>query len=199
MVDFDTLKEHKQKHNATYNVIVGGKFTRNRLVRRAEEHGVALIDVDLLETIVKKHFETPITMDAFRKLFMQKGIVDISVIDNDTDVLKRDGIIINLIMSCLLKESADEITEGILSVREIYRTVRDSDMISSPPTLDEIEIVLEFLASSVIKGVGKSKDGYYAISSLGEISQRLMYYSRCCDTVRKSCNSATEALLLKTS
>lgn len=180
LVDFDTLKEHKQKHGANYNIIVGGKFSQNRLAKRAEEHGVALIDVDALEIIIKKHFDTPLTMGAFRALFMQRGIVDISVLDKEIDSLNRVGIIINLVMKCLLNESADEVTKGILSVREIYRTVRDSDEISESLLLGEIEKVLEFLSSPIINGVGKSKDGYCANSSLEEIGQKFTYYSKYC-------------------
>lgn len=115
-------------------------------------------------------------------LFMQRGIVDISVLDKEIDSLNRFGIIINLVMKCLLNESADEVTKGILSVREIYRTVRDSDEISGSLVLDEIEKVLDFLSSPMINGVGKSKDGYCAVSSLEEIGQRFTYYSKCCKT-----------------
>ena len=83
-------------------------------------------------------------------------------------------------MKCLLNESADEVTKGILSVREIYRTVRDSDEISESLLLGEIEKVLEFLSSPIINGVGKSKDGYCANSSLEEIGQKFTYYSKYC-------------------
>src|SRR5699024_8431064 len=55
LIDFDTLKEHKQKYNADYIVVVGIKFDNGRVVKRANEHEVALLDVDALADLLKNH------------------------------------------------------------------------------------------------------------------------------------------------
>ena len=47
-------------------------------------------------------------------------------------------------MGCLVNESKDEVTEGILTSREIYRTVRDDERFSINPNLDEIEDILHY-------------------------------------------------------
>ena len=49
LVDFDTLEEHRRKHKADFSAVVGGSFQNERLIKRAIEHNVVLIDIDTLE------------------------------------------------------------------------------------------------------------------------------------------------------
>lgn len=52
-------------------------------------------------------------------------------------------LMVDAIVGCLVNESKDEVTEGILTSREIYRTVRDDERFSINPNLDEIEDILK--------------------------------------------------------
>ena len=60
LVDFDTLEEHRRRHKADFSAVVGGSFQNERLIKRAIEHNVVLIDIDTLETLIRNHLEVPI-------------------------------------------------------------------------------------------------------------------------------------------
>lgn len=179
VIDFDTIKEHKKKHSADYNVIVGPSFHGNRVIERAKEHDVLLLNIDDLEYIVIQNNKVPLNFNTYRKLFNQTGIADITVLDKDRDIVEKNGILIQAIMDCLIEESDDEFTEGILTERDIYRSLRNSNKIKDLNP-NEIQLMLEFLASPLIGCVAHSKDGYYAIESLKNISKKLEFYSRSC-------------------
>lgn len=83
------------------------------------------------------------------------------------------------IMDCLIEESGDEYTEGILTERDLYRTLRKHEKLKYI-TPNEIQIMLEFLSSPLIGCLEHTKDGYYAIESLPNISKKLEFYSKSC-------------------
>ena len=61
MIDFDTLKEHRKLHHADYSAIVGCSFRGERLFNRCREHKVALLDVDIMEQMIRNQAEIPLT------------------------------------------------------------------------------------------------------------------------------------------
>ena len=174
------MKDHRKLHHADYSAIVGCSFRGERLLNRCKEHKVALIDVDTLEQLIRNQVEIPLTGEDYKKIFEQTGIVDISVLDEARNRTERYGLLVDAIVGCLVNESKDEVTEGILTSREIYRTVRDDERFSINPNLDEIEDILKFLASPLIGCVGKNKDGYYAIGSLNEVANKFQFYAKSC-------------------
>lgn len=180
LVDFDTLIEHKNKHNATYSAIVGGKFQNDRLIRRAIEHNVVLIDVDSLETLILKQKEVPISVSAYRKIFEKPGIVDISLLEEERKRVIRYGKLLHAVMDCLVDESDDPVTQGLLQDRDIYRTLRKNTDFEHIPTIEEISNMLEFMSSPLIGCVGKTRDGYYAVGSVSDASKIFDFYSKAC-------------------
>lgn len=179
LIDFDTIKEHKQKHSADYNVIIGANFQGERLIERAKEHKVLLLDIDKLETIIRESKEIPLNFDSYKKLFEQNGIANIDVLDEDKEKVRKQGILMQAIMDCLIEESDDEFTEGILTERDIYRSLRNLEKLKNV-TPSEIQQMLEFLSSPLIGCISRSKDGYFAIESLNNISKKFEYYSNAC-------------------
>ena len=179
LIDFDTIKEHKKKHTSDYNVIVGTNFQGERLIERAKEHKVLLLDVDKLEAIVRDSIEIPLKFDSYRKLFEQTGIANINVLDEDRENIRRQGLLMQAIMDCLIEESDDAFTEGILTERDIYRSLRNIEELKNINP-SEIQLMLEFLSSPLIGCVAHSKEGYYAIESLNNISKKLEFYSKAC-------------------
>jgi len=179
LIDFDTIKEHKKKHSADYNVIVGAAFQGERLVERAKEHGVLLLDINKLESIIKDNIKIPLSFDSYKKLFEQKGLANINILDKDRGIVKRQGLLMQAIMDCLIEESEDEFTEGILTERDIYRSLRNIENLEQINPI-EIQQMLEFLSSPLIGCVCHSKDGYYAIESLNNISKKFEFYSKSC-------------------
>lgn len=180
IIDFDTLQEHRRLHNATYTAIVGCAFQGERLIKRAKEHKVALIDIDNLEQMIRNHAGIPLTSEDYKKIFEQTGIVDIKVLEEPRKRIERYGLLADAIMSCLVNESTDAVTEGILSVRELYRSLRDDVRFEVSPTMEEIEDMLGLISSPLINCVGKTKDGYYAIGSLQEAGNKFQFYARAC-------------------
>lgn len=180
LVDFDTLEEHKRKHKANYSAVVGGNFQSERLIKRAIEHKVVLIDIDTLETLIRNHSDVPIQVTAYRKLFENPGIANVSCLEEEREKIKRYGQLLHAVMDCLIAEREDEVTQGILQERDIYRSLRINDNFSCAPTIDEISAMLQFLASPLIGCVEKLKEGYSAIGTLEDAAQKFDFYSRMC-------------------
>lgn len=179
-IDFDTLKEHRRLHDAQYTVVAGCSFQGERLVKRAKEHKVLLMDVDNLEQLIRNHAEIPLTSEDYRRIFEQSGLVSIKVLEEARKRIRRYGMLVDAIMTCLVRESTDEVTEGILSVKELYRSLRDDKRFENNPTLSEIEDMLGLISSPLINCVGKTKEGYYAIGSLEEAGNKFRFYARAC-------------------
>lgn len=180
LINFDTLDEHRKKHHADYSVVVGGAFQNERLIKRAEEHRVSLLDVDSLEKLIRAQMEVPIKVVAYSKIFKKPGIADVSVIDEERQSVIRYGTLMRSVMNCMINESEDPITEGVLLERDIYRSLRDSFKGEALPTIDDISDMLRFLASPLIGCVGKTKEGYFAIGSLADAVKKFEFYSKCC-------------------
>ncbi len=179
-VDFDTLEEHRKKHNADYSMVVGCAFQNERLIKRAKEHGVVLLNVDDFETLIRKHLEVPIKLSLYRKLFEKAGIADISLVNDDRQYIIYLGNLMRAVMSCLIAESEDPETEGFLFERDIYRSLRDNRELDNPPTMEAISNMLQFLTSPLVGCVEKTKDGYYATGSLSDAARKFAFYSRNC-------------------
>ena len=179
LVDFDTLLEHKRKHNSNYMAIVGRDFNE-RLIKRAEEHNVALFDLESLEQLLLLHKKTPLKTTQYRKIFEQSGNVDLSVLTKDINDKEHTGTLITEIMSILINECGDPITKGRLTVRDLYMSLRGISVFSSTPNTDEIKTVLDFLVSPIVGCVLKERDYYYAAGSLKDLSQALRYLEEKC-------------------
>ena len=98
--------------------------------------------------------------------------------------LTRSAVLLRAVMSCLVSQSDDEVTDGMLSAREIYVLLKAEypDLLLS---FDEIDSMLAFLSSPVVNCVGRAKSEYYAIGSLNEASNKLRFYANVCSMVDK--------------
>src|SRR5690606_39089796 len=179
-INFDTIVEHKKKHVADYSLIVGREFQGERLLERATKHNVALLNIEMLEYLIKMHIEVPLKSESYRKIFSQKGLIDIGHLENDRLKIIRDGILLQSLMQCLSEESEDSLTEGIMQPREIYLLLKHKSEIQPSPSLEEIKQMLDFLSSPLIGCVGITKEGYYAIGSLFDAAQKFEFYLKAC-------------------
>lgn len=59
-VNFDALKEHKEKHGADFSVIIGKSFHGERLKKFAKNNDVLLMDLDIIDTLIKRHKVYPL-------------------------------------------------------------------------------------------------------------------------------------------
>ncbi len=153
------------------------------MIKRAIDHNVALIDIDILEELIEKHIEIPLMVSTYRKIFEQKGIVDVSALEEERNKIVRYGSLMKSVMECLLIESKDEITKGLLQERDLYRSLRDNDDFENGIELSEISAMLAFLSSPLVGCLGKEKDNYYAIGSLEDAAKKFDFYTRACSYV----------------
>lgn len=179
-INFDTIIDHRKKHNADFSVIVGREFQGERLIKRASKHNVALINIEVLEYLIKMHIEVPLKSDSYRKIFEQKGIVNVDPIAIDRHKIIRDGNLLQKLMKCISEESDDPYTEGIMQPREIYLLLKNKVELKPSPSIEEIKQMLDFLASPLIGCIGVGKEGYYAIGSLTDAAQKFEFYLKAC-------------------
>jgi predicted transcriptional regulator len=179
-INFDTLVDHRKKHNADFSVVVGREFQGERLIERAIKHGVALLDIEKLESLIKMHREVPLKSDSYKKIFVQKGIVNTQVIEEDRSRIIRDGKLLQIIMKCLFEESEDPVTEGIMQPREIYLILKNQIKLKPLPSIEEITQMLEFLSSPLIGCIDSTKEGYFALGSLTDAAQKFDFYLKAC-------------------
>lgn len=121
-----------------------------------------------------------IKLSLYRKIFEKAGIADISLVDDDRQDIVYFGKLMRAVVSCLIAESEDTETEGFLFERDIYRSLRDSNKLNNPPTMEAISNMLQFLSSPLVGCVEKTKDGYYATGSLSDVARKFAFYSRNC-------------------
>ncbi|MGG0593529.1 hypothetical protein ABEY80_27310 [Priestia megaterium] len=179
-IDFDTIIEHKNKHETNYAAIVSINFQGDRVVDRAINRGVALIDVDSLEKLIRWHVEVPLKSDSYKKIFEQNGLVNLKVLEEDRNKIIREGLLLQAIIKCLSDQSSDSFTKGIVQEREIYLLLKYDQRFDIAPDLEEITSMLAFLSSPLIGCVGKAKEGYYAIGSLQDAAQKFDFYLKAC-------------------
>ncbi|GAA3286687.1 hypothetical protein GCM10020260_21890 [Nesterenkonia halobia] len=163
-VSFDTLAEHKDKHEADYVVLVGPGFDSGRVRPRAEQHGVRLLSASDLGQLIRRHERSPLSASEF-----------ISLVDPDSNAGKsleavwvqaeRRRELFAQIVAVLAQEAreADEVTKGALSPEQLYLIVRDE--LDPRPTTDDIGDVLKLLEHPLIGSVRRSTEGGSRVSS----------------------------------
>ena len=83
-------------------------------------------------------------------------------------------------MDCLVVESNDPVTEGLLQEKDIYRTLRYNNEFDTPPSLSEIAEMLQFLSSPLVGCVGRSKENFYALGTLSDAMNKFNFYAKSC-------------------
>ena len=177
MINFDALLEHKEKHKTDYIAIVGKTFYGERVFRYAENHHILLIDINDLEELVKKHQKYPLQALEYKKLFNQKGKVNISVLDDIYMSMKRRKVLFQLILQALIQNSDDDFTEGFLTEREIYICIKEDELFKEAPvTKQEVRDMLSLLSNPLIGCIGTEGKGYYAKGSLEDAQLKFGFY-----------------------
>lgn len=171
LVNFDTINEHKKKHNANFSMIIGYNFQGERLIRRAEEHKIALCTVDDLENLIKMHYEVPLKSNSYRKIFEQCGLINLGSLKEDRYKIVREGNLLKDTMKYLYSLVDDSEFNGIVNPQIVYAMLKMKGTYNPTASVNEIRDILEFLSSPIIGCVGKNKDSYYALGSLEDASK----------------------------
>ena len=142
-VDWDTLTEHRLKHEADYSMLVGPNPSGGRLMERAQLHNVAVLSADALAGLCELHSVRPLGLADYRTMFEQSGEVDLSEIEERAEEANR--------LVTLAKRLVDAIADlardlGPLTANQLRLTMYHQDS-EDLPTQAEIEAMLAALAS----------------------------------------------------
>jgi len=170
-INFNAIKEHREKHKADFSMIIGYDFSDGRLLKWAEDNEVALCTVENLQNLFLKHQEVPLKSNSYRKIFEQVGLIQTNVLKEDRSQTIRIGNLLKDVMKYLYDQVEDREFNGIVSPEIIYAMLKMKDKYDSDLTVQEIVEILDFLSSPIIGCVGKNKQGYYALGSLEDASR----------------------------
>lgn len=80
-INWLSLKDHKEKNNSNFVIVVGLGFAGGNLEKRAKEYGVSLLTTDELILILEAHSKCPFTLLELKDLFADSGYLSLQVED----------------------------------------------------------------------------------------------------------------------
>lgn len=170
--DVTSLREHKEQHGADYVIAIGENFADRRTKDRARSEGVGLLTVENLCVMLRAMSSGLMGVRDLRKLLATKGLIEGHAIDDLCEKGRRQQKIAQMVLSTLAVEGAgdDEVTKGSLSPSEIYMQLRNQ---TDAPSLEEINSVLELLASPLVRGVERRHEKYLLAEHVVVVAGRL--------------------------
>ena len=159
-VDWDTLTEHRQKHEAHYSMLVGPNPAAGRLMERAQHHNVAVLSAEALAGLCELHSVRPLGLADYRAMFAQGGEVDLSEIEERAEQADR--------LVALAKRLIDAIADlardlGPLTANQLRLTMYHQDS-EDLPTEAEIAATLASLASPLMGAIAGNRDTGYVLA-----------------------------------
>ena len=143
-VDWQTLKEHRAKHDAKYSLLVAPNPGGARLMNRARTFRVAVLSADQLADLCRRHARTPLSLVEYEKLLAMKGEVDLGAIDEATEHL----VSLQRLASLLSRELIEKTDRfGQMSARDVHMAFGEE---AKGVSQDDIQRLLEMLAHPLI-------------------------------------------------
>ncbi|MFI8866080.1 restriction endonuclease [Streptomyces sp. NBC_01693] len=172
-INFDTIKEHKAANSADFALAVGPSFPGQRLIARAEAHGIGLFGVEEFVKLLKMHSEAPFTLTELMDLLKISGTVTSAIVERKWAVEIRAFRLCERVLHQLATEAAnvDAFTTGALSAHDLYLILRTES--ADPPSPPEIESVLSLLSSDLVHAVQKSGSQYFILEDPQTTARRL--------------------------
>lgn len=171
LINFQALKEHKSKHEASHVAVVGPGFPDGRLRDWAVDEGVALITCEQLTTVLRRQLLTPLAPEELIALFdPADGWMLLEQMWMQYD---RRNELLGLIVACFVREAQedDPLLGSSLDVVSIYRAIRDQ--VSPKPDTAELQAALDFLSSPFVSVIASTKGGYELRESPKTSARRL--------------------------
>lgn len=167
-VDWDTLTEHRQKHEAHYSMLVGPNPAAGRLMERAQHHKVAVLSSEALAGLCELHSVRPLGLADYRTLFEKGGEVDLSEVEERAEEANR--------LVTLAKRLVDAIADlardlGPLTANQLRLTMYHQDS-EDLPTETEIEAMLASLASPLLGAITGNPDTGYVLACSPVVTAR---------------------------
>lgn len=142
--DWATLREHRNKHDANFSLLVAPSPSGNRLMNRAQEFAVAVLSADQLAELCRRYARAPLSLVDYKKLFALSGEVDLGTIDEATEHLISLQRLASL-LSGELSEKTDRF--GRMSARDVQLAFGEE---AKGVSQDDIQRLLDVLAHPLI-------------------------------------------------
>lgn len=162
-IDFDTIFEHTQRHEADFACVLGPSFNQSRLPERAKRRGAVLLDVEVIATAVLRQPSVALTpQEIARALRFDQGPT--AGLADARRAAERRNLLFQHVLAALYSEAAeaDEATGGSLSVDNLYFLLRNDLPIRPKP--HELEEVVHFLTSPLLGSVSSPTKGQFVAS-----------------------------------
>jgi hypothetical protein len=171
MINFQALKEHKSKHEASHVAVIGPGFPDGRLREWAVNEGVALITTEQLITALRRQLLTPLAPEELISFFDPAD--GWTLLEQMWMRYARRNQLLSLILGCFVREAQedDPLLGSSLDVVSIYRAIRDQ--VSPRPDTAELQAALDFLSSPYVSVIATTKGGYELRESPKTSARRL--------------------------
>ena len=180
-VDWLTLREHREIHQADYAVLVGPEPSSGRLTKRAEENEIAVLSASLLAGLCRQHAEAPLGLTDYHTLFAEQsddgtwirqgGEVDTA----DLDEAAAEGPRMRVVAAALVNVLSERcMTVGPLRARDLWLIMLERGEMAEGSSKDEIQDLLDMLAHPLVRAVdGDAESGYVPSSKPAVTRMRL--------------------------
>ncbi|GAB3864428.1 hypothetical protein GCM10029963_74820 [Micromonospora andamanensis] len=167
-VDWVTLGDHKNKHDAHHIALVAPNPSGRRLLDRAKQHKVSIISADQLAGLCRQHAKTPLGVDDYRSLFANGGSLDTEAVDERAGEVGRLIILAAAMCEAIRERST---VFGRLSARDLLLILADQP-VAEGTTEDELQALLDTLASPLLGVLHGSKGEGYRVTTTALVAQR---------------------------
>ena len=169
-IDWITLQEHREKHNADFVAVVAPEPSGTRLFDRAASHEVTIIASEQLAELCRQHSAAPLGFASYRKLFEGAGALDAEVISEDAEEWLR----VTNLASNVLGIAREQATRfGRLTARDLYLIIASSETSDGAITIEDVQQVLAAMSSPLVGLVdGDPTSGYAVTTSPGVVGRR---------------------------
>lgn len=171
-INFDTIGEHKNQHNANLSCIVGPSFHQSRLPKWAKERGVALLSTNLLASAVRKQDQVALSVRDLAKVFNANLDPETSLMQAWSTAEQKNHLFASVVLALSREaQEADDVTQGSLSLDNLYFLLRSN--LESKPDPVEIEQAVTLLASPLIGSAIESSGNYVITERPASIARKL--------------------------
>jgi len=167
------LKDHQSLNDADYAVVVAGGFAGGKVASHAQEQGITLLPLPVLEEWLKLHDAWPQDLMAYRSIFAIKGLVEKLPAEllRVTSDRKRWGKLLADVVD-LFGETYGHGLGDPLSARDVFKMLVTRKRGVDYPEKD-VAGVLELLNHPVVGALARKDGGYILVMSRETLALRL--------------------------
>lgn len=166
-VDWVTLAEHKAKHDAEHVVLLLPEPQGPRIVERAVQHHVTIIEAEQLAGLCRQHAKMPLGLDDYRRLFEQYGRLTTEALDERAEEHRRLADLTAVLLETVRGRSR---TFGRLTARDLFLILAEST-VAEGTSEDELGMLLASLASPLLALLDGNPTEGYRVTTSSEVAR----------------------------